>query len=719
MGSTNTFNINQTKHLIAGEFLLTDKFKPARRSNLFIILISALLIAVLGIITLQHIQRTQQEILRLYAEKQKTLAQQAALNLENFISERKKAIEVLADFPASRKGDSDVFLSEYKRTYEKVEGFESIVYLDKTGLPKNGYPSSFPCPSRQPTEVWERFLQAFFKARDEGQTIVLLKNEPVNGKVLVCIISPIFSFDNHFAGAILGILDVKHCVEMALKPLFENEYDYAWILNDEGYLIYHPVHEDMLLNRIFNSDAQCLNCHQSFELERDALMDKRSWGVKSNKEQTKQLISFAFLSLDHNRWLTAVSSPYRQVTASVQKLSRHILLNGIFMLVIVLGGATLAIKYSMREFKMSSELQKIREQAALIDERNALQSGYNYLVKQSPDPVFLCTRKEILMSNDSAAHLIGLEKQKRSPNNHDTNKLLMILKDQDDYKKLVKTLKSRERLFQLPLQFHLNGETHYFFVHVRRFLFQNRITYQVVAHDITELRKLEHEKNKRERLAMLGEMASRISHEIKNPLASIQTGIQVLENRFAKDDQQKEYFGRIINEIQRVDSILKNLLNYARDEQLLLKPIDINHLLNNFAVNIQNQLESQKITLKLNLQQGIKTIIADQIKLEQVIWNLVLNALQASREGDTIEITTDIEDEHFIIIVQDYGKGIPPELNDQVFKPFFSTKAQGSGLGLAISQKYIELHHGKIRINSQLNSGTTVTIRLPLNKESV
>ena len=128
-----------------------------------------------------------------------------------------------------------------------------------------------------------------------------------------------------------------------------------------------------------------------------------------------------------------------------------------------------------------------------------------------------------------------------------------------------------------------------------------RLVYQGIIHDITQIKQLEREKARNKQLAIIGEMAARIAHEIKNPLASIQTGIQLLESQVNGNTKQKTYFERLCGEIKRVDSILKGLLTYARDDQLNLKSIQIARLIKRFQAVVMPSINNHKLELDMKI----------------------------------------------------------------------------------------------------------------------
>lgn len=228
-------------------------------------------------------------------------------------------------------------------------------------------------------------------------------------------------------------------------------------------------------------------------------------------------------------------------------------------------------------------------------------------------------------------------------------------------------------------------------------------------------RRLEMEKNdeqrRRNHLAFIGEMSTRIAHEIKNPLASLQTGIQLLESTLKMDDDSREYFQRLTSEIRRVDDIVKGLLSYSREEQLNKTETDIALLLLHVVELIKPTIKESEIDWRLDLPDSQYTVSIDAQKIEQVLWNLLINAIQAVGKKGIIEVRLRKEKKAKVkITIRDNGCGISEQHLPKVFQPFFSTRSQGTGLGLAICQKIIQAHNGSIKIKSAVHEGTKVKI---------
>ncbi|QDU82186.1 Sensor protein ZraS [Polystyrenella longa] len=248
--------------------------------------------------------------------------------------------------------------------------------------------------------------------------------------------------------------------------------------------------------------------------------------------------------------------------------------------------------------------------------------------------------------------------------------------------------------------------------------------FQVIGHiiqlrDVTERVLIDERLRRMERYMGLGNLAAGLHHEIKNPLAALSLHVQLLEEQLdqsdASDDIQ-EMLGVIKTEVMRVGGVLENFRDFASVGHLHYDDVEVQELLDRQLKLIRPQAEQQGVTLKTEFStEPIPTVEMDRIRLEQVLLNLLLNAIEAMPEGGTIsvEVTRMTEPDSVRIEISDTGSGIPVDLQDRIFDPYFTTKSQGTGMGLALCEKIIRQHNGALDFRSSPR-GTTFRISLPL-----
>ncbi len=220
------------------------------------------------------------------------------------------------------------------------------------------------------------------------------------------------------------------------------------------------------------------------------------------------------------------------------------------------------------------------------------------------------------------------------------------------------------------------------------------------------------------KMASLGVLSSGVAHEINNPLGVILGYAGYLEKKIPEDDPNFTYIHEIKRESKRCKKIVQDLLSYARTPKPVLAPTEINRLLRQIIDFAANHTDLYQVQIVQQLTPQLPTVPADADQLRQVAINLLLNAGAAMPNGGEIIVSTSLEVGRWLCIeVADNGEGISEENLEKIFEPFFTTKARGTGLGLAITKQIIEMHQGEISIDSQVGEGTTVVIRLPLERK--
>lgn len=224
-----------------------------------------------------------------------------------------------------------------------------------------------------------------------------------------------------------------------------------------------------------------------------------------------------------------------------------------------------------------------------------------------------------------------------------------------------------------------------------------------------------------DRLASVGEMATGIAHEIKNPLAGIKGAISVIFDDFEPEDPRREVVSQILDQIGRLDKTATDLLYFGKPSKPEFTFVDVNNLVKETLFFISQHPEARNIHRVKELTRNLPAVWVDPKQMQQVLFNIILNAMQAMKEGGTLTIETDLDErggDRFIQIrIGDTGKGIPPDQLERIFVPFFTTKTQGTGLGLPICRQLVEQHGGRIQVQSKEGDGTTFILELPVKKD--
>jgi signal transduction histidine kinase len=236
----------------------------------------------------------------------------------------------------------------------------------------------------------------------------------------------------------------------------------------------------------------------------------------------------------------------------------------------------------------------------------------------------------------------------------------------------------------------------------------------IIEQRADERLRLKERLNRAEKLSAMGEMAAGISHEIRNPLGIIRSSAELLKKKVSKFDPANTLPDIIIEEATRLNSIITDFINFARPRSPKLSPCRIEEVVEKTVAFLSASLQEKNYSVRRNYQNPLPGIMADAALLHQSFLNLFINAMQAMPEGGALEIGVRAEGALVTVQIDDEGRGIPEELLDKIWDPFFTTKDKGTGLGLGIVKNIIESHEGKIRIDNRQPHGARVTIQLPV-----
>jgi len=217
-----------------------------------------------------------------------------------------------------------------------------------------------------------------------------------------------------------------------------------------------------------------------------------------------------------------------------------------------------------------------------------------------------------------------------------------------------------------------------------------------------------------DRLAIIGTLASGIAHEIKNPMVSISTFIQLLPTRHGDPEFMEKFKTVVPQELDRINNILEELLTFVRPVTPKLSRTDVRGIIERVLVLVEGNFKKYGINVAKRYREDLPEVMADGAQLEQVFMNIIMNAIHAMRDGGTLTISVVPNLRYIELEFKDTGCGILDENLNKIFDAFFTTRVDGTGLGLAISQKIIREHSGTIKVHSRVGTGTSFTINLPL-----
>jgi two-component system sensor histidine kinase HydH len=237
----------------------------------------------------------------------------------------------------------------------------------------------------------------------------------------------------------------------------------------------------------------------------------------------------------------------------------------------------------------------------------------------------------------------------------------------------------------------------------------------VVLRDLREVRRLEAEVRRREKLAAVGNLAAGVAHEIRNPLSSIRGYAAYFGAKFEPGSEDRQAAEVMVREVDRLNRVISELIEFARPSDLKRRPVSLADLAAHAARLTRPDAAARGVAIDLDGAAGGPEIPADPDRLTQALLNLCLNAIQSMEAGGVMRLATGTApDGRAFISVADTGSGIDPEERDRIFDPYYTTKPHGTGLGLPIAHKIVVAHGGEIRLARQPGGGTLATVYLPI-----
>ena len=377
----------------------------------------------------------------------------------------------------------------------------------------------------------------------------------------------------------------------------------------------------------------------------------------------------------------------------------------------------LALKRKLKQYTQNLE--------TLVREANVeLERSYQFrenLIENSPDAI-VCIRKggDIIIFNSAAEKLLGYTKE------YALGKMNIVdVYPPGEAKRVMKDLRSDDYggpgILQKREMVVVDKDGKEIPVYLSAAILYEQGQEAGSVGIFTDLRRrkvMEAELLQREKLASLGKLAAGIAHEINQPLTGVLTFASLLKKKFQNDESTRNDLEIIVRETTRIRRIVQGVLDFARETPVQKKPIRIEQVLNQTLQIVEHQERFFGINLIREYGDDVPEVAVDIGQMEQVVLNIILNAVGVMDGSGTLTLRTRKTDKWVEIDFEDTGPGMPPEILDKIFDPFFTTKdsteGTGMGLGLAISYGIVNNHDGQIHVKSKVGEGTTFTIKLPL-----
>jgi signal transduction histidine kinase len=554
-------------------------------------------------------------------------------------------------------------------------------------------------------------------SRDMGEDEVYIRDSTEAARKIK-IVAPVRR-EGALLGSALLYIDTNDLTEKYIAPVRSGERGYAWIMNREGTLVYHPTRESMIGKNIFSDEVSCFECHKSFNAEKEILKSE-GIGYSSYISPAGEDKLIAFSRVDLVNWFVCVSMPYSEVTASIKnsmKLQSMIVLT-IFISTVIGAFITIVINRERVEAQAKADYaDKVRDYAdeleKVVDERTDELRGE----KEKLDAVIGSMEAGICIfdENGRCIWMNQVLEKWLSDEVRDNFDLDTVCKDfsltKDVWDAVVE-----DRLIQDIAELDLGRKKGYFQLAISPLRSSlDALQLLVLMQDVTEMKSAEEKLIQSDKLAALSRLSAGVAHEIGNPLTSISSYVQIMRG-MDFDDFSKGALETISKHIDRIAAIVKKMSSYSKTRDNETREYHIGELIENTVELVKYDKRTKNVAIHVEVPENLPPIMVNGNQMIQIFMNLVLNAADAMPGGGRLVILVREIPGVIDIIFRDTGMGIERKHLDRIFDPFFTTKEMGTGLGLSVSFSIIKSFGGEILVESEAGEGTTFTVRLPINE---
>ncbi|GAB4421804.1 MAG: sensor histidine kinase [Thermodesulfovibrionales bacterium] len=534
---------------------------------------------------------------------------------------------------------------------------------------------------------------------------------------MVYIISPIYN-QIDFKGAVFLAVRIQDIADHFVSNIKSGSRGYAWMMDKDGTLLYHPTQPGMMGGNIYKAGTACFKCHMNFDLEKRVIEGKAEhYGRYIAPSGEDKIIAFSTVNAGSLLWIIAVSAPYSEVTLATKRSME--LYSYLIIAIFVTTGVVSALLIVFNKKRIKAEeaakrKEELERYAVELEERvnertselSSEKEKLNTIVSAIGGGVVLIDRYgRIQWANETMETIVGHGVIGMSCEDLCADCSIIFDAQVRDINTTIMSdlFGQKGKYFQVtnaPVK-GANGELH---------------GYIRLIQDVTEMKKMEEQIIHSEKLASIGRLAAGIAHEIGNPLTSIFSFVQILRE-MEEDSFKKESLETIYFHINRISEILKQLSGFSKMPAGEPKECRINEVIETSINLIQYDKKAKNIDIVKELFPSLPSVICDGNQLSQVFVNLTLNAIDAMPDGGTFTVRSTVKGGDIVVQFEDTGIGIQREYLTNIFDPFYTTKEKGTGLGLAVSYAIIKKMNGTMTVESEEGRGTIFTITIPVKRK--
>lgn len=663
-----------------------------------------------------------------------------------YLSDATETVVTAANFSSQSHGDLEQIKREIFRIYDNFSYFDLIFYTNSEARMLFSKPSNDHVRDRR---YYDR--DYFNEVMKTGKPFISrLIVSSVLGKPHFIIAAPVFDRNGKVQGLIGGGIPLES-ISNIVEDIQKDFSGKIWITDREGVIAVHPDKEqvwklitapDILLNfessaksltdiirsrdeniGYYKKDDETIYAAISFvpEVNWMVMVEQSERDIFAQMNKLKQqlmgyiLIIIVISTISSLFLAKSITNPIKELVTSVRKTGKDI---SNFKGIPIMGSdeiGELSKAFNDMGFRLKIHVNQLKDSYQKVNE---VQQYLNNIIESVASGILVMDRNGTITVFNKAA-----EKITRFKSDEFLGKNIMDFYTATEFGADI--LREKGKICRYQETKLITKDNEEIPISVSTSLIKNSrdeiIGTIFLFNDLSQIKMLEDELKREDRIRTMGEMAANIIHEIGNPLAGISNLLQVLKENYAEDEIREEVLNTLEEEVGNLNKMVINFLDFSKTSSLNPKSTDIVELIDDILYLLKADIIAKKIRIKKEVGREILKVYIDERTIKQCFLNILINAVQAVKEYGEIELKyktknepADGQEKKFVeILVRDNGTGIQPDKIEKIFSPFFTTKKGGTGLGLAIAYKLIKENGGRIAVKSEVGKGTEFSILLP------
>jgi signal transduction histidine kinase len=688
-------------------------------------LIAGVAVATLVILGLSYlIQRTtEQQMAGDFNNQQLQLARDAAMRIEDLFAGVLSSLELAVSLAEDDPQPGTLSPHDLRALFESLEKkapIDAVLLAEANGRIRTIYPSA----AGERPSVRQALRRLADTGDEDGPRIVLVPagNGAIRRHMAVSV--PLRNAKTGQGAAVIGVLDLEALLELHINSIRSGQNGYGWLMDGQGMLLHHPRHLEMVNRNVRDQDPTCSQCHASFDLERQMIEGRSGLARLRVGRDTDTLLAYHPIRLGRKGsdlldlefaapWTDRPALPTLRMKARKvgEELSQALGRRSNLEQADVLGSRMASVLAEHPELKAiriwSVTPQATGSRLALLGQSSREAAP----IAKTPPDLTAASAGSIVVAGTGTTGGPGARVILPLPLAMDVW-TVAVAAPYSEVRGLVRASTLRIWVFSAGVLVVLVAAGG-----VVSRLWTERAKAEERARSSEEMLHMHQQMEQSRRLSELGEMVAQVAHEVRNPLLTVSSGLELLRGEVSADSEAAGLITNTWEAIRRLDGVVGDLLNFTRPMALDHVEADLHSVIDSALKGLRDRITKGHIEV-VRRYGTLPPITADTLKLSQLFANLFINALEAMPQGGQLTISTQWVAGPGVgsvrVRVEDTGSGIPAKKLPRIFEPFVTTKRHGIGLGLAVVRRIVELHGGRIEASNLPIGGAEFVVELPL-----